>query len=402
MVKILHTADIHLGAQFVALGERADEYRQQLKKTFVKVIDLALSEKVGLVLIAGDLFDSNFPAASTISLVKEQFKRLKEKNIQVAILPGTHDCLDDNSIYWREVFGSNVYVFKKPGARVYGDLDLMLWAKPNTAHQSTQSPLNFSRILDPRVKSKILCGAHVSEDDKKSNPEDDKLGVAKQTKYSIALAHGSVIELAAKVDDQQYPLHLSEITNSQFDYVALGHWHSLRKPEEFNNKACYPGSPEPLALTQSGAGYVALINLDDGLEIKLVKVGSKEFDKIVIDLGLLESEEQVKKAVLKGATDNLIRQVEFKGLRPASLNIDLEILVKELSDSFFRLVLTDNSQIVADQFDPSQFPQELIIGQFARLMQERLQKAKDEREKNIIQQAVQMGIAALQKGEFQF
>jgi len=377
MVKILHTADIHLGAQFAMLGERADEYRQQLKKTFVKVIDLALSEKVSLVLIAGDLFDSNFPATSTVDLVKGQFKRLKEKNIQVAILPGTHDCLDDNSIYWREVFGSNVYVFKKLGARVYGDLDLMLWAKPNIANQSTQSPLNFAGALD------------VS-------------GAAKQTKYSIALAHGSVVELAAKVDDQQYPLHLSEITNSQFDYVALGHWHSLRKPEEFNNKACYPGSPEPLALTQSGAGYVVLINLDDGLEIKLVKVGSKEFDKIVIDLGLLESEEQVKKAVLKGATDNLIRQVEFKGLRPANLNIDLEILVKELSDGFFRLVLTDNSQIVADQFDPSQFPQELIIGQFARLMQERLQKAKDERGKNIIQQAAQMGIMALQKGEFQF
>ncbi|OIO47991.1 MAG: hypothetical protein COS76_01885 [Candidatus Portnoybacteria bacterium CG06_land_8_20_14_3_00_39_12] len=385
MVKILHTADIHLGAQFAILGERADEYRQQLKKTFVKVVDLALSEKVNLVLVAGDLFDSNFSAASTLSLVKDQFKRLKEKNIQVAILPGTHDCLDDNSIYWREVFGSNVYVFKKSGARVYGDLDLMLWAKPNTAHQSSESPLNFGRILDPRIKS-----------------EDDERGMIKQTKYSIALAHGSVIELAVKVDDQQYPLHLSEITNSQFDYVALGHWHSLRKPEEFNNKACYPGSPEPLSLTQSGAGYVALINLDNGLEIKLVKVGSKEFDKIVIDLSLLESEEQIKKAILKGAMDNLIRQVEFRGLRPANLNIDLEILVKELADNFFRLVMRDDSQFMADQFDPSQFPQELVIGQFARLMQEHLRKAKDEREKNIIQQAIQMGIMALQKGEFNF
>lgn len=384
-MKILHTADIHLGAQFAMLAERADEYRQQLKKTFVKVIDLALSEKVDLVLVAGDLFDSNFPAVSTVNLVKEQFKRLKEKNIQVAILPGTHDCLDDNSIYWREVFGSNVYVFKKLGARVYGDLDLTLFAKPNTAHQSTESPLNFSGILNPRVK-----------------PEDDRLGTTKQTKYNVALTHGSVVELAAKVDDQQYPLHLSEITNSQFDYVALGHWHSLRNPEEFNNKACYPGSPEPLALTQSGAGYVALINLDDGLEIKLVKVGSKEFDKIVIDLSLLESEEQIKKAILKGATDNLIRQVEFKGLRPTSLNMDLEVLVKELSDNFFRLVMRDDSQFMADQFDPSQFPQELVIGQFARLMQECLQKAKGEREKNIIQQAAQMGIAALQKGEFQF
>jgi exonuclease SbcD len=58
MLKILHTADIHLGAKFSGLGSKGDSQREQLRATFKNVIATAINERVNIVLIAGDLFDA--------------------------------------------------------------------------------------------------------------------------------------------------------------------------------------------------------------------------------------------------------------------------------------------------------------------------------------------------------
>ena len=57
MLKILHTADIHLGAKFSGLGNKGASQREQLRATFKNVIATAINERVNIVLIAGDLFD---------------------------------------------------------------------------------------------------------------------------------------------------------------------------------------------------------------------------------------------------------------------------------------------------------------------------------------------------------
>ena len=63
MLRLLHTADVHLGARHADLGDRAAMQRERQFAAFVATVDLALAEKVDLVLIAGDLFDSNVQLA---------------------------------------------------------------------------------------------------------------------------------------------------------------------------------------------------------------------------------------------------------------------------------------------------------------------------------------------------
>ena len=58
-VKILHTADIHIGALDSFLGENSEKRRVEALLTFERIIDLAQNEGVQLIAIAGDLFDSN-------------------------------------------------------------------------------------------------------------------------------------------------------------------------------------------------------------------------------------------------------------------------------------------------------------------------------------------------------
>lgn len=58
-VKILHCADIHIGAEESFLGMRAQSRRAETLITFEKIINIARENSVDILLIAGDLFNSN-------------------------------------------------------------------------------------------------------------------------------------------------------------------------------------------------------------------------------------------------------------------------------------------------------------------------------------------------------
>src|SRR5829696_2973035 len=99
MLRLLHTADVHLGARHADLGDRAAMQRERQFAAFVATIDLALAEKVDLVLVAGDLFDSNVQPRRSVERAAAQIRRLVEARIRVVIAPGTHDVYDRASIY---------------------------------------------------------------------------------------------------------------------------------------------------------------------------------------------------------------------------------------------------------------------------------------------------------------
>ncbi len=65
-VRILHLADLHLGAAFPAYGDRGPERTRDFLSAFQRAIEFAASPEhpVDLVVIAGDLFDTHDPDES--------------------------------------------------------------------------------------------------------------------------------------------------------------------------------------------------------------------------------------------------------------------------------------------------------------------------------------------------
>ena len=60
MAKILHTADFHLDSAFTALPEeKARLRRQESRQLTDRLVDYANDHGVELLLLAGDLFDSD-------------------------------------------------------------------------------------------------------------------------------------------------------------------------------------------------------------------------------------------------------------------------------------------------------------------------------------------------------
>lgn len=85
MVKILHTADWHVG-RTIRGQSRDDEHRAVLGE----IADIASSESIDLILLAGDVFDASAPSPASEEIVYQALLRLAE-TAPVVIVTGNHD-----------------------------------------------------------------------------------------------------------------------------------------------------------------------------------------------------------------------------------------------------------------------------------------------------------------------
>lgn len=375
MLKIIHTGDIHLGAKFNSFGEKAGEQRRALCDVFKKIIDTAILEMAQIVIISGDLFDSNFPAYQTVNLVKSELRKLDEAGICVAILPGTHDCLSSDSIYKRENFAdglSRVYVFDDESviAKKYPELDLAIYAQANTAGKSKKDPLAFLNQLETK---------------------DD-------AKYKIAIAHGSM-QIEGKSADDDWPITLRSISESGMQYVALGHWHGAQDFSFGKTKAWYCGSPEITYQEGKGGlgqGYILSVSIAEDVKVNPIKISEKKIEELSLDINAFSDAVNLYKEIDKAADPNTILILILTGMVNAESLLDPFTVEKDFSDKFFSIKVKNNAVLKMDEITERDFPEELMIGQFVRLMRERISKSGGEEERKILEEALQLGVAELE------
>jgi exonuclease SbcD len=364
MLKILHTADIHLGAKFSGLGSKGDSQREQLRATFKNVIATAINERVNTVLIAGDLFDANQQPQKNINLVIEQFNLLGSNNIPACLIPGTHDYFDSSSIYKKENFEErcpNLKIFtdEDTSYKEYPGLDLTVYGKPNLSNKSRISPLKG-------------------------------LKRATSTKFHIAMAHGSFY-IPGKAEEDDHVFRLEEIKASGMDYLALGHWHELYSCSE-KPAAWYCGPPEWIP-KQRERGAVLLVSLSDSGEVKVEpkKLGLRGYDEVEIPMGEIQDLAKLKARISEGANQNLVRKVILTGLRNAELIINPEELA-ELGENFFHLSVMDESHPKSGEVTEDE--DRLIRNRFIKLMKAQIEGLEG-KEKGIAEDALQYGMALL-------
>jgi exonuclease SbcD len=365
MLKILHTADVHLGAKFSGLGNKGASQREQLRVTFKNVIATAINERVNIVLIAGDLFDANQQPQTNIDLVIEQFNLLGSNNIPVCLVPGTHDSLDSSSIYRKVDFEgkcSNLKIFadENMSYKEYPELNLTVYGKPNLSNRSFVSPL---KGLKPSTSSK----------------------------FHIAMAHGSFY-IPEKIAEDDHVFRLEEVKASGMDYLALGHWHRVYNCSK-EPPAWYPGPPEWIP-DQRERGAVLLVSLSDAGEVQVEPkmLGLRDYDEVGIDVSEIQDLAKLKARISEGTNQNLVREAIIKGLRDAQLIINPEELETELGEEFFHLSIVDKSHPKSGEV--SEDEERLIRSRFIKLMKVQIESSEGE-ERNIAENALQYGIALL-------
>ena len=107
-VKILHCADIHIGAALSYLGETAAQRKYETLLTFERIIDTAVTEGVKIIAAAGDIFDSNAVEDEFVKAVFDKIDSVPE--IKVIFSAGNHDPLSADSPFNNPKLPQNLFV----------------------------------------------------------------------------------------------------------------------------------------------------------------------------------------------------------------------------------------------------------------------------------------------------
>ena len=329
MLRIIHTADVHLGARHDDLGGQASAQRERQFAAFAAAIDLALAEKVDLFLIAGDLFDSNVQPKRSVERVAAELKRLADSTIRTVIIPGTHDCYDRSSIY-------RAYDLKTLAGSTAGD-DLVTILTPD-------QPSIHIKACDVIVHGPVFAtkrAPHSPLRDLAGKPGDSP------ATWRIGMVHGS-IAIPGKTERDDVVITTEEIAATGFDYLALGHWHSAQNARSGGVTYAYAGAPEAVALDQDRAGKVLLVELEENAGRRSVtvqerQVGTTRFEKVEIDAANIAAQPALIETLGKKGDRNLVLDVRVVGVRPDELDLNLDEIEAALAGSFLKVRVRDVS-----------------------------------------------------------
>ncbi len=91
-MKFIHAADVHLDSPLRGLeryeGAPVDEIRSATRRAFDNLVDLAIEEDVGCVLLAGDLYDGDWKDYNTGLYFIGRMQQLESAGIHVFIVAG--------------------------------------------------------------------------------------------------------------------------------------------------------------------------------------------------------------------------------------------------------------------------------------------------------------------------
>ena len=308
--------------------------RERQFAAFTASINLALAERVDLVLVAGDLFDSNVQPRRSVDRVAAELARLVEARIRAVLIPGTHDVYDRASVY-----------------RAY-DLPAMAGSGGPTGLITLLTPeRSWVHIdaLDTVVHGPVFATKRAPYSPLRDLP--GAIAASPGANWRIGLLHATVA-IPGKVEQDEVIVTTSEIAGSGLDYLALGHWHSAQSAKAGTVTFAYSGAPEPVAVDQDRAGKVLLVTLDerDGrrtVDVAERTVGRTRFEKLDIDAATVASQPDLVAKLAARADGDLVLDVRLTGIRSDELDLEFGEIEMALRPSFLRLRLRDASMAAA-------------------------------------------------------
>ena len=238
-MKILHTADWHLGAPLSGHSEQVSQYlRQQLQKVPEKIAQVCRQENCDMMLIAGDLFDGSIGREA----VTQVQKILGELQIPVIITPGNHDFCSGDSPYFREDWPENVHIF---------------------THSQIES------IVFPALDCKIYGAGYQAMDCPSLLKHFRAEG---NERWHIGVLHAEV-----GTNSMYSPITKHQIQESGLDYLALGHIHKQGSQPAGETVCLWPGCPMGRGFDELGVKGVFITEFNEGIRPTFVPLDTPRF-----------------------------------------------------------------------------------------------------------------------------
>lgn len=367
MVKIIHTADIHLDSPFSLLDvQKAQMRKNELRETFSAIVKLAESEKADIMMIAGDLFDSGFVTKETTELLVSLFSSVP--SCRFVIAPGNHDYIWGHSPYKKENFPKNVYIFDNEQISCFSfpEINVDVYGYAFTSGDYTENPLE-KKIQLQRSRINILV-AHAD--------------IGGKSKYA--------------------PITNSDIMKSGFDYIALGHIHAGGKVQAVGNTYyAYCGCPEGRSFDECGAKSVIVAEFSKNAtqlsaDFRNYRTCKRRYEKINVDITGVSSQDAlfgcVKSAVENGKFDSdVLLRVRLTG----RISPETTLYPKKLTAASLGLFYLEVEDASVPLLNYDELKNDISVkGAFFRELLPLLQ-SENEDERRTAATALRYGLAAL-------
>lgn len=296
MIKIFHTADIHIGLKFSGKDYPPD-LRQRLvaepMNTLERMVAIANGKKCDLFVVAGDMFDR-------ITAAKQDVKKAAAilngfQGSSVVVLPGNHDFLEDSpdSIWntFKSHLSEHLLIFLDGPAPVHtkaGEREIVFYPGPCRTKHSGTNMIEWVKDY-PKPEGAVLIG----------------------------IAHGSVEGLSPDMEQNYFPMTLNQLRQSGVDFWLLGHTH-IRYPEvngTINPLFFMPSTPSPDGFDCSHEGYAWYIEvgLNGSLKYESIRTGSFVFHSWEREVYSAEDIERLKSEALRLDASSTLMKLKLKG-----------------------------------------------------------------------------------------
>ncbi|MCL1828530.1 MAG: metallophosphoesterase [Oscillospiraceae bacterium] len=362
-VRILHAADLHLDSPFESHSAgKAALRRSEQRGLLLKLALLAEKEHAEIMLLAGDILDSDSAYLDTAEMAEQTLGRL---SIPVFISPGNHDYYSSKSPYARLNKKPNIHIFQK-------------------------SAIEYKEFPEQKVR---VWGAGFT--DRSSPPLLEGFCHTEKADFlNIMVIHGE-----AGVKDSAYnPISESDLQASGMDYVALGHNHTFSGLMRAGNTVyAWPGCAEGRGFDETGDKGVIIADIGkENRNLKFLSLRGRKYEILRIDVsGHASASKAVSAGLPLHDTTRDICRIVLTG--ECDVKPDTAAILRETEGRFFELSVSDKTVLRRDIWEKA--GGDTLRGLFLTKMRQKFDAAETEEEREFVSAAVKYGLAALDNRE---
>lgn len=232
-MKFIHAADLHIDSPLRGLdryeGAPVDQLRGASRRALIALVNLALRERVDLVVLAGDIFDRDLGDFHAAMFFREQVLRLTRADIRVFVVKGNHDAEGQIGRKLPDVDGLHVF-----SARTAETIDM----------------------------PELGVAVHGRSFPDRAVPEDliPSYNDPIPGRFNIGVLHTS---LTGRVEHDPYaPTDVATLSAKGYDYFALGHVHAREVVREASPRIVFPGNLQGRHVGETGSKGCELIEVE--------------------------------------------------------------------------------------------------------------------------------------------
>lgn len=360
-LKLLHAADLHLDSAFESLTPEAAQARREGQRQLVfRLAELAEKLAVDAVLLCGDIFNG---LEVSKEAVRDFCRAMGALPCPVLIAPGNHDPYTAYSMWETVHLPENIFIFKKE---------------------------KIECIQLPGVKARFW-GAGFQNAFCKPLLRDFEAPEKRSDLPDIMLLHGDV----GNGESAYNAISREDILKSGMDYIALGHIHTASALKTAGEtRYAYPGCTEGRGFDETGEkGALFVTVTDEGVKSDFLPLGGVRYEIFRVDVSEGEAAKEIMKAASGMKTTDCCRIILTGECTPPP---DMAELRRRLEGCFAEVSLRDETAPKRDIW--AQTGQDTLTGVFLKKLRTLYDRAKSDRERQVIEMAVRYGLSAMEDG----